>query len=280
MIRFEHTARALYAMPWAIRPEVYQVFHDVFQRHFADPKNSGQIETPFGKLEYKTPDDYTIENGVAVITIAGALGHRIGAFEKACMGACDYLDIAKAIDKANDDPAASSILMHISSPGGMVTGLPETAAKIAASEKPVVAFTDDLAASAGYYLAASASAIYATESAQVGSIGTIMSWLDVSKAYEAQGVKREMVSSGKYKGMLTPGIPITEEQRVHLQDIVDTLADEFKEHVTARRGNIDPDYMEGQSVWGKEAKAAGLIDEIGLFQDALTEAQELAETKE
>jgi ClpP class serine protease len=46
------------------------------------------------------------------------------------------------------------------------------------------------------------------------------------------------------------------------------------------RGDVDPDYMEGQSVWGKEAKAANLIDEIGLFTDALIEAQELAEPKE
>jgi len=280
MIRFEHVARALYATPWAIRPEVYQVFHDIFQKHYAAPQNGGQTEIMGEKMEYATPQDYSTEGGTAVISINGVLGHRISAFEKACMGGVDYLDIAAAIDKANADPAVSSLLLHISSPGGMVTGLPETAAKIVASEKPVVAFTDDLAASAGYYLAASASSVYSTASAQVGSIGTIMSWLDVSKAYEAQGVKREMVSSGKYKGMLTPGIPITEDQRVHLQDTVDTLADEFKAHVIARRGPIDADYMEGQSVWGTEAKAAGLIDEIGLFEDALTEAKELAETKE
>jgi protease-4 len=276
MIRFEHTARALYATPWAIRPEVYQVFHELFQHHFRAEK----IDVMGMQVEYKLPQDYAIENGVAVININGVLGHRMSGIEKACMGAVDYLDIAAAIDKANADPNVSAILLHISSPGGMVTGLPETAAKIANSMKPVVSFTDDLAASAGYYLASAASSVYATESAQVGSIGTIMSWLDVSKAYEAQGVKRELVSSGKYKGMLTPGIPITDEQRMHLQDTVDTLADEFKQHVITMRGDVDPDYMEGQSVWGKEAKAANLIDEIGLFTDALIEAQELAETKE
>jgi signal peptide peptidase SppA len=276
MIRFEHTARALYATPWAIRPEVYQVFHELFQHHFRAEK----IDVMGMQAEYKLPQDYAVENGVAVININGVLGHRMSGIEKACMGGVDYLDIAAAIDKANADPNVSAILLHISSPGGMVTGLPETAAKIANSMKPVVSFTDDLAASAGYYLASAASSVYATESAQVGSIGAIISWLDVSKAYEAQGVKRELVSSGKYKGMLTPGIPITDEQRTHLQDTVDTLADEFKQHVITMRGDVDPDYMEGQSVWGKEAKAANLIDEIGLFTDALTEAQELAETKE
>jgi len=276
MIRFENTARALYATPWAVLPEIYQQMHDLFQHHFRAEK----IEVMGQTVEVKLPQEYAVENGVAIIQINGVLGHRMGSFEKACMGGCDYLDIAAAFDKANSDPSVSAILMHVSSPGGVVTGIPETAAKIKASEKPVVAFTDDLAASAGYYLASSTSAVYATQSARIGSIGTIMSWLDVSKAYEAQGVKREVVSSGKYKAMMTPGIPITDEQRVHLQDTVDMLADEFKGHVRAMRGAVDDDYMEGQLVWGKEAKAAGLIDEIGLFQDALTEAQELAETKE
>lgn len=271
-IRFEHVARALYSRPWAIRPEVYQVFHETFHAHFIRAeKTSIMGET----MEYKAPYEYDIESGVAVISIHGALGHRMGNFEKACMGAVDYLDIGKAIDKANSDPAVASILLHISSPGGMVTGLPETAAKIANSAKPVVSFTDDLAASAGYYLAIAADAVYATESAQVGSIGTLMSWLDVTKAYEAQGVKRELISSGAYKGMFTPGIPITDSQREMLQNEVDALATDFKAHVTASRGNVDPSYMEGQAVWGKEAKAANLIDEIGLFTDALTEAIEL-----
>ena len=270
-MKFEHVSRLLYSTPWAIKPEVYMSFHNVFQAHIEGKK----IEVLGVEIEYKTPDEYENINGVAVIKIDGALGHKIGAFDKACLGACDYIDIRNAIAKAEQDEAVNSILLQISSPGGMVTGWQETAARIANASKPVVAYTDDLAASAGYYLAVSADSFFATQSAQVGCIGTLMTWIDVSKAYEMNGIKRELVASGKYKGMLMPGIPLTDEQRELLEDEVDALATEFKNHVISARGEINPDHMEGQTLWGTAAKAAGLIDEIGDFEAALTEAQEL-----
>jgi protease-4 len=270
-MKFEHVSRLLYSTPWAIKPEVYMAFHTVFQARIEGKK----IEVFGMEMEYKAPEDYQVVNGVAVIQIEGALGYKLGNFDKACLGACDYLDIREAISKADQDQSVQSILLQISSPGGMVTGLYETAQAIKSANKPTVAFTDDLAASAGYYLAVSADSVYATSSAQVGCIGTLMTWIDVTKAYELQGVKRELVASGKYKGMLMPGIPLTDDQRALLKNEVDDLATEFKNHVISNRGDINPDHMEGQTLWGLVAKDAGLVDEIGDFNDALTEAQEL-----
>jgi capsid assembly protease len=271
-MKFERVSRILYATPWAIKPEVYMAFHSAFQA-----KIEGRKVEIFGEeMEYDHPDDYEVINGVAVIRIHGALGHRISDIDKACMGAVDYLDIQSAIEKAENDQSVSSILLHISSPGGMVTGLPETAQRIADASKPTVAFTDDLAASAGYYLACSCDSIYATHSAQVGCIGTLMTWIDVSAAYEMQGVKRELVASGKYKGMLMPGMPLTDDQRALLYSEVNKLSDEFKAHVISNRGPIDAAHMEGQTLWGNDARTAHLVDEIGLFEDALTEAADMA----
>lgn len=271
-MKFEHVSRMLYSTPWAIKPEVYMSFHQVFQA-----KIEGRKIDVFGmEFEYTAPEDYEIREGVAIIRIEGALGHRLDAIDKACMGAVDYLDIQNAISKAEQDMDVNAILLHISSPGGQVTGLHETAERIANAEKPTVSFTDDLSASAGYYLGVSADAVFATSSAQVGCIGTLMTWLDVSKAYEMQGVKRELVASGKYKGMLMPGIPLTDDQRDLLQTEVMQLANEFKAHVTANRGDIDPETMEGQTFWGLAAQSVGLIDEVGLFEDALTEAVQMA----
>lgn len=270
-MKFEHASRMLYSTPWAIKPEVYMSFHTVFQARI-----EGKTFEMFDeKIEYKTPDEYDIVNGVAVIKIDGVLGYKLGAIDKACMGAVDYLDIRNAIAKAEQDEGVNAIILHISSPGGRVTGLSETAGRINESTKPVVAFTDDLAASAGYYLAVSADAVYATQSSQVGCIGTLMTWLDVSKAYEMQGVKRELVASGKHKGMLMPGIPLTDEQRELLEDEVDALATEFKNHVLSNRGEVNETHMEGQTLWGMAAKSANLIDETGSFEEALIEAQEL-----
>lgn len=273
-MRFEHVSRQLYAHPWAIMPPVYMTFHEAFQRHM-EGVEAAEIEVLGMKMDMPLPQEYEVRERVAIINIDGALGFRLSSFEKACMGAVDYRDIRAAMDKAERDMDVDAILLNINSPGGQVTGLKETARVIQDSEKPVVAFSDSLAASAGYYLMCAADSVYATGSSDIGCIGTLMTWVDVSQAYEDAGLKRELIASGKYKGMLMPGIPLTDEQRAYLQDEVDILAEEFRVFVDANRRGVADEHMEGQTIMGEYAREANLIDEIGDFIDALTEAIEL-----
>ena len=276
-MRFERCARELYARPWALMPSMYSVFHDTFQRAVDGDVLDAQVEVFGMKVEVKLPQDYDTIDNVAVISIDGALGHRLDTFAKACMGAVDYRDITAAIDKANADADVDAIILEINSPGGMVTGLQETAEAIRDSGKPVVSFTDSLCASAGYYLATAADSVFATASADVGCIGTLMTWIDVTDAMEAQGVKRELIASGKFKGMLLPGIPLTDEQREHLQGEVDFLATEFRDFVRESRGEVPQEAMEGQTMLGPVAQKHNLIDEIGGFDAALIEAKQLGD---
>jgi ClpP class serine protease len=138
-----------------------------------------------------------------------------------------------------------------------------------------VSFTDDLCASAGYYLFVAGTSHFATASSDVGCIGTLCTWVDVSKRMEMEGFKREMIASGKYKGMLFPGLEMTEAQREYLEDRVDYLSTEFKNWVLGKRPDVKETAMEGQVIIGSLAVAEGLIDEIASFEDALNEAQEL-----
>ncbi len=276
-MRFERIARELYAKPWAISLATYQAFHEVFQQHLQGVPMDKKANIWGFEIEYTSPDEYAVVDGVAVMTIDGALGYRLDTWDKACMGGVDYIDIRNGLAKANEDPAVSSILMHINSPGGMVTGLEETARAIRDSEKPVVSFTDSLCASAGYYLASSASAVFATASAQIGCIGTLMTWIDITAAMEARGLKREMIASGKYKGMMFPGIPLTDEQRELLQGEVNSLAYEFRQWVVDRRGEVEDNAMEGQTFFGRAAISENLIDEIAELEDAITEARQMGE---
>lgn len=274
-MKFERVQRELYGKPWALMPQVYDSFHRALQNRIQFNKEDAVMEIMGLRVEYKLPQEYTNIDGVAVIEIDGALGYRLDQIDKACIGMIDYNDIREAIDKANSDQTVGSILLHINSPGGMVTGLKETADYIQSSLKPTVAFTDSLCASAGYYLASACTSIFGTYSSDVGCIGTLMSWIDITGAMEKAGLKAELIASGKYKGMGTPGIPLTDEQRAYLQDEVDELAEEFRNYVVSRRGNVQGESMEGQTMSGKNALAAGLIDEVGDFEEALTEAIEL-----
>jgi ClpP class serine protease len=100
-----------------------------------------------------------------------------------------------------------------------VAGTPELAAAVASlnEDKPVYAFSSGLMASAAYWIASQARAIYATPSAQVGSIGVVQAVVDDSGALDRDGIKVEVFSVGKYKAMGAPGTSLTDDQRDLMQ---------------------------------------------------------------
>jgi len=278
-MRFEQIANALYCTPWAIQPEIYFKMHELFQSHYqgtTQPEPESKKFVIWGQeVEHKMPQEYDIIEDVAVITISGILGKRLSDFEKACIGACDYDDICEAVELADSDRKVAAILFLYESPGGIVTGLEECGDFIALAGKPTVAYTDTYCASAAYYLMAGTDLVISAASAQVGSIGTMITFLDVTKAYENDGVKREMIVSGKYKGMAYPGVPLTPDQRELLQSRVTARALEFTTWVQDNRGEVPAEAMQGQMHLSNDALRSNLIDKIGTFEDAVIEARSL-----
>lgn len=201
------------------------------------------------------------ENGVAVIPIGGAIGSNLRGFAKGA-GAVDVADVSAEIDDAMADKSIKSLLFVIDSPGGMVSGTPELAAKIKSITKPKYAFTNGMIASAAYWLACACDGIFATESAEIGSIGVYLPFHDLTKAAENEGIKVELIKAGKLKGIGYPGLPLTDTQREHLQERVDQIYSMFTGHVRKMRGNIAEDTMQGQTFLAREALSRGLIDGI------------------
>ncbi len=85
-----------------------------------------------------------------------------------------------------------AVFLDIDSPGGTVAGTPELAAAVASlnERKPVYAFSSGLMCSAAYWIASQARAIYATPSAQVGSIGVVQAVIDNSAALDKPRASR------------------------------------------------------------------------------------------
>lgn len=246
---------------------------------------SCRIEADTAKVEMdaQTFSDYVtglrsqmdVINDVAVIPVCGVLGERLDDYD-VFFGMCDYGDVRAKIAAANDDPMVSGIVLDIDSPGGYVVGTEETAAAIMASEKPVIAFTNTLAASAAYWLAVSADALYATPSSRVGSVGVYTLFYDWSQAFERAGIKAEMFKSGALKGIGATGVELSDEQREHLQQGVDELAAEFKAFVRSRRGFVDDFNMQGQVIRGRRALQANMVDRLGDLTSAVEEASDAA----
>jgi len=159
------------------------------------------------------------------------------------------------------DPDVKRIILDIDSPGGMVTGTPELASLINAAslEKPVIAHTSGMMDSAAYWLGSQANAVFCTPSADVGCIGVYQMNYDYSGWLKKLGVKAEMIKSGDLKGAGHPDVPLTAEQRKHLQAQIDQIGAQFRAAVKSKRSLVEDDSMRGQSFIGTEAADRNLV---------------------
>jgi|ERR1051326_2651919 signal peptide peptidase SppA len=202
-----------------------------------------------------------IVDGIAHIPIGGPIGKGLGKFEKGA-GAVDVADVMEDLDAAEEDANVKAIILDIDSPGGMVSGTPELADRVAACNKPIYAFTSGMMCSAAYWVGCACDGIFATKSADLGSIGVYVPYLDQSKRYENAGLKMEVISSGKYKGAGVPGTSLNADHREFLQERVDDIAKMFYGHVQRNRAEATADDMQGQVFKAEAALAKGLIDEV------------------
>jgi signal peptide peptidase SppA len=197
---------------------------------------------------------------LAYIPLNGVMGKGLTTLDK-LSGSIDVDDLSDWVDEAMDDPEVKVLFMDNDSPGGSVRGLYELADKYhaAGKSKPTVSFTDKRSCSASYYVASQANEFYATPSSEVGCIGTIMCWPDVTEALAKEGIKMQAIYSGKHKAALFEGIPLNDADRKMLQDEVNDLHGEFKGKVKRVRTSVADADMEGQSFVGRVAAQKGLV---------------------
>lgn len=273
-MKFANVIHALYCEPWLIAPEMHLKLCEIVQGHICgDAHLAGGMAAQFADADGAVILVRVVDS-IAIIGVDGVLGKRVGDLEKSS-GVVDVDDLENAIEEALEDEGIEGILLDVSSPGGTVTGVPELAEFIAQATKPVAAHTDTQMASAAMYISAGVDIIMATASAWVGSIGVYSSFIDKSRAFELAGLKSELFTSGKFKGMGQPGLPLSEDQKELLQSRVDVMAGQFVAFVQEHRGNLPESLFEGQAIEPGLAVETGLIDKIGSLQDALSELRSL-----
>lgn len=133
-----------------------------------------------------------------------------------------------------------AVALVINSPGGSPTQASMLYdAIVEARERtgiPVIAFTEDMAASAGYYLACAADEILVDKNSLVGSIGVIYANFGLTGLSERMGVERRMMTSGARKGNMDPFSPETEDGKAVLRGLLDTIYENFGAVVRSARG--------------------------------------------
>lgn len=201
-----------------------------------------------------------VKNSVAIIPIKGTMLKGAEPIDK-MFGFISHEDIAEDLmSAAKQSPKA--IVLDVNSPGGSAMGTPELASLVAstANSVPVFAFTTDLMASAAYYASAGATLISGSPSSIIGSIGSIATHIDLSGMLAQAGISVEQFASGKYKGMGSPLVSLTDEQRDFMQDWVDDSGNSFKDYVLENRPDVSPESLQGQWFSGSQASEIGLSD--------------------
>lgn len=269
---------ALVCEPWLLTPQMHRTLTDIARAH----SEGGDSEAAQHAIAAQTKANpskraYAMIDNTAVIPCEGVIGRK---FDNILYSSgVTSIDIFQhLVDTAAADEDVEALLLVFDSPGGIVTGTPEAANAVAKARsiKPVIAYADGLCDSAAYWIASQSDFIYATPSADVGSIGCYLAVLDESRAMEMDGIRTELFKSGKFKGMGYPGTTLNDEQRAMLQSGVDRIALQFKAAVNGGRSRvIVEEAMQGQSFAVEEAKRIGLIDEITDIGTALRDCSRL-----
>ncbi len=204
---------------------------------------------------------------VAVLSLFGML-ERVQSFVGYLSGGTATSDFGKMFDQALADPAVSSILILVDSPGGTVPGTPELADKIyaARSKKPIIAIADSLCASAAYWIGSAASQLYVTPSGEVGSIGCFSIHMDYSKMLAEDGIKPTIFQAPEFKAEFNPYQPLSDAAKQTEQASVERVYSEFVAAVARNRGvsmaKVKSDFGQGRVVDAKTAVTAGMVDGI------------------
>lgn len=192
---------------------------------------------------------------------------------------------ASQIRDARLDPKVKAIVLRVNSPGGSVNASEVIRAELAAAKaagKPVVVSMGGMAASGGYWISTPANYIVASPSTLTGSIGIFGVINTVENSLSSIGVHSDGVSTSPLAEIsMTKALSPDVQQMMQL-----SIEYGYKRFITlvaeARKRTPEQiDKIAQGHVWtGEDAKANGLVDSLGDFDDAVAKAVELAKLKQ
>jgi HK97 family phage prohead protease len=269
-MRLNHLACRIFDEPLAIEASKLAVI-----LHVLAPRLGIEApDVPAARLEEAEKRElYSVDDGIAVIDIAGTLVNRAPMGVEAQSGLTSYEEIANDLARAVADESVRGIMLRINSPGGEAAGLMDMARAIssASEKKPVWASADSQAYSAAYWIAAAADQIYVSEDSGVGSIGVIAQHVDQSEWNKNEGLTITTVTAGAHKADFSPHAPLSNEAHQRLQAIVDEFYGMFVDGVARNRkmAKAAVRATEADTYRGQKAIDAGLADKLGGFREAM-----------
>lgn len=268
---YPYLAAQLFNTPHAITPEKLAEIERLYLARVRNGHGNSDFEA-VAPRQRPAAGEFIRSGDTAIIPIMGVIFERPSIMSS---GGSSAQEIALAVDAAAADKSITSILLDVSSPGGSVFGIQETADRITAarSQKRVVAVANSFAASAAFWLASQASELIVTPGGQVGSIGVVAVHQDMVKMDETLGVKTTLVTAGRYKAETDPSQPLSADARNAIQDAVDKYYAMFTAAVARGRGTtssaVQNGFGQGRMVLAADAVKQGMADRVGTLQSVL-----------
>ena len=220
------------------------------------------------------------KNKIAKINMIGEITSESSDF--AFVNEISANEIIKQLDRAQSSIDIKAVILDINSPGGGVVASDLIYRKILQlrKEKPVIALFEDTAASGAYYIASAANYIVAHPDSITGSIGVIMTLPDLQELYEKKlGIKFNVIKSGTFKDIGSNSRSLKNSEREILQGLIDEAYDHFISAIAVGRSmnkSKIKKLADGRVYSGTQAQKNGLVDALGILDDAVKKAKDLA----
>jgi len=243
-----------------------------------DPKIMAGYDDDDDDEEEKISRLLQMHEGVAVISIDGMLTNS-NSWINRWFGMVSYDEIRIACLQAIDQ-GAKAALFRISSPGGNVEGLADTANLISNMPMETIAFTSSRMMSAAYFLGSQCDNLYCDSFADVGSIGVIIKLYDRSGMLADMKVKPMRFRSGPLKATGDGDFKLSAEEMKYIQEKVTITANKFFDIVSEARGMprevLDKlEITSGRTYIGEEALGVNLVDSIKTFDESMLKAYDI-----
>jgi protease IV len=174
----------------------------------------------------------------------------------------------KLLRQVGSDNQIKGVIVRIDSPGGEVTASDEIWREmmLLRQKKPLVISMSDTAASGGYYIAMTGDQILAYPGTLTGSIGVVYGKPDLHGLYDKVGVTKDILTRGRFADIDSDYRPLNAAELAKLREGIDESYEQFVKKVAEARkrtfAQIEP-VAQGRVWLGSQAKANGLVDELG-----------------
>ncbi|CAG5078848.1 signal peptide peptidase SppA [Parvicella tangerina] len=224
-------------------------------------------------------DNAAEDENIAVIYAVGGINSGKGSRQS-----IGSETLSEAIREARLDKDIKAVVLRINSPGGdaLASDVIWREVVLTKESKPVIVSMGDVAASGGYYIACPADKIYAQPNTITGSIGVFGVIPNIGPMLEDKlGITTDRVQTNAHS-VYSIFQPLTEEEKMIVQQGVDQIYDDFTKKVAEGRGmtQAEVDSIGQGRVWaGTDALNIGLVDELGGIDDAVNYAADRANIK-